>query len=80
MQVGCGVSVKAIKGREYLYFWHYETREGRRRPVHDYIGPARNPESARRAVEALEAYARKAIDDARRWLQSERVQALASSR
>ncbi len=80
MQIGCGVQVKPVKGRDYVYFWHYESRDGRRRAVYDYVGPARHPQSARRAVEALEAYTRKAIEEARRRLQAARAAALASFR
>ena len=80
MQIGCGIRTKPVKGRDYVYFWHYETREGRRRPVYDYFGPARNPDSSRRAVEAMEAYARKAIDEARRRLQAQRAAAFATVR
>ena len=69
-----------VKRHDYLYFWHYETRDGRRRAVHDYMGPARDPESGRRAVDALEAYARKAIEEARRRLASEKGVAMAGSR
>ena len=64
-----------VKDHDYLYFWHYETREGRRRAVHEYVGPVRDPESARKAIDALEAYTRRAIDAARRRLQSEKARA-----
>jgi hypothetical protein len=37
-------------------------------------------ESARKAVQALEAYTRKAIDEARRQLQAARTAALAAAR
>ncbi len=80
MQVGCGVRTMTVRNREYLYFWHYETRDGRRKAIHDYVGPARDPESGRKAVEALEAYTRKAIEEARRRLQSEKLEAMAGTR
>jgi len=80
MQVGCGIRVKPVKGHDYVYFWHYEPREGRRRPVYDYVGPARDPESARKAIEALEAYTRKAIEEARRQLQAAKARAVAGAR
>ena len=80
MQIGCGVRTMTVRNHEYLYFWHYETRDGRRKAVHDYVGPARDPDSGRKAVEALEAYTRKAIEEARRRLQSEKVEAMAGSR
>jgi hypothetical protein len=80
MQIGCGVRTMTVRNHEYLYFWHYETRDGRRKAVHDYVGPARDPDSGRKAVEALEAYTRKAIEEARRRLQSEKLEAMAGSR
>jgi len=80
MQIGCGVRTMTVRNHEYLYFWHYETRDGRRKAVHDYVGPARDPDSGRRAVEALEAYTRKAIEEARRRLQSEKLEAMAGTR
>src|SRR5437867_27370 len=80
MRLGCGVRTMTGKNHEYLYFGQYETQGGGRRAVHDYVGPAKDPDSGRKGVEALEAYARKAIDEARRRLQSEKVQAMAGSR
>ncbi len=80
MQIGCGVRTMTVKGHEYLYFWHYENKDGGRRAVHDYVGPARDPDSGRKAVEALEAYARKAIEEARRRLQAAKAGAMAASR
>jgi len=80
MQLGCGVRTMTVKNHEYLYFWHYETQDGTRKAVHRYVGPVGDPDSGRKAVDALEAYARKAIEEARRRLQSEKAQALAVSR
>ncbi len=80
MQIGCGYRVMRVRGRDYLYFWHYETRDGRRRQLHDYVGPVGDAEARRKVVEALEAYTRRAIEEARRRLQSERVGAMAVAR
>lgn len=80
MQIGCGVRTMTVKDHEYLYFWHYENREGRRKAVHDYVGPAGDPESGKKAIEALEAYTKKAIEEARRRLASERSEAMAGTR
>jgi len=80
MQLGCGLRVKPVKAREYLYVWHYESRVGRRRPVYEYIGPAADPESRRRAAEVLESYARKAIEAARRRVESSKTGAVTASR
>ena len=56
MQVGCGVYSLEIKGRPYLYFWHYETKAGRRRQVKEYLGAARSAETRDEAVRRCEAY------------------------
>ena len=80
MELGCGVRVKAVKGRGYLYVWHYEPDGGRRRQVYDYIGPAADADARRRAIEALEAHARRAIEEARRRIQAGRAVAAAGGR
>ena len=51
MELGCGVRVKAIKGHDYLYVWHYERDGARRHQVYDYIGPAADSDARRRAIE-----------------------------
>ncbi|MEK6986900.1 MAG: hypothetical protein AABX97_02255 [Candidatus Thermoplasmatota archaeon] len=56
MQVGCGVTTKAIRGRPYLYFWHYEERGGRRAQVYQYMGSARSEAVRQRLAEAIGAY------------------------
>ncbi len=56
MQVGCGVTTKEIRGRPYLYFWHYEDRGGRRSQVFQYLGSARSQAARERLVQALDAY------------------------
>ena len=53
MELGCGVRAMTVKGREYLYVWHYESRGGRRKQMYDYVGPAGDPDARRRAGEAL---------------------------
>jgi len=68
MQIGCGFRVKAIKGRDYVYFWHYEARDGRSRQVYTYLGPRRSAGTARRLIEAVEGYFARASDDLRRQL------------
>jgi hypothetical protein len=80
MQIGCGYRVMDVRGRPYLYFWHYEPRDGRRRQVYDYVGPARDGDARRKVVDLLEAYTRRAIEEARRQLQAERIGAMAASR
>jgi hypothetical protein len=66
VQVGCGVTAKEIRGRDYLYFWHYEDRNGRRVQVYRYLGSARSPGTRQRLVDAVEAYYDRVADDLRR--------------
>src|SRR2546426_10921479 len=72
MELGCGVRVKAIKGHDYLYVWHYERDEARRRQVYDYIGPASDSDARRRAIDSLEGHARRAIEEARHRIEAGR--------
>ena len=80
MQIGCGYRVMDVRGRAYLYFWHYEPRDGRRRQVYAYVGPARDGEARRKVVELLEQYTKRAIEEARRQLAAERIEAMAVPR
>ncbi len=56
MQIGCGVYELTIRDRPYLYFWHYESKGGRRVQVKEYVGPARSPEARDEAGRRCEAY------------------------
>ena len=63
MQPGCGLKVRRIKGRWYVYVWHYDG-EGRRK-VEAYAGPAGVSRTNERAVRSLfehESRARAALD------------------
>ncbi len=80
MQIGCGYRVMKVHGRDYLYLWHYETRDGRRKQIHDYVGPAGDADARRKVVDFLEAYTRRAIEEARRRLQAGRIAAMAVAR
>lgn len=73
MQVGCGATTKAIRGRSYLYFWHYEDRGGRRVQVYRYIGPARSPAARERLADAIASY----YDGIAEELRRRRAEALA---
>src|SRR3972149_4080103 len=66
MELGCGVRVKPVKGRDYLYVWHYEPDGGRRRQVYEYVGPAADADARRRAGDGLEVHARRGLREARR--------------
>lgn len=56
MQVGCGLTTKEIRGRPYLYFWHYEEQAGRRVQVFQYIGSHRSASARPRLEAAVSAY------------------------
>lgn len=66
MELGCGLRTMTVKGHAYLYVWHYETRDGRRKQLYDYIGPVASLRAQRRAAEVLEGYTRRAIREAQR--------------
>ena len=68
MQVGCGITTKQIRGRPYLYFWHYEERGVRRVQVFQYLGPARSEAARQRGVQAIDAYYDRVAADLRRML------------
>ena len=79
MQIGCGVYEHAVRGRMYLYFWHYEGQGGRRKQVSEYVGPANSPRAHQEAARRCEAYfGRMSVEFDR--LRSTTVGALAMSR
>jgi hypothetical protein len=66
VQIGCGVTTKEIRGRPYLYFWHYEERGGRRVQAFRYLGPARSEAARQKLTEVLDAYVERVAADLRR--------------
>ncbi len=60
MMLGCGFCEKTVHGRAYLYFWHYESRGGRREQLEEYVGPARNPRARHEVARRVAAYAERA--------------------
>jgi hypothetical protein len=60
MMIGCGYCVKTIRRGRYLYFWHYEDREGRRVQVEEYIGPSTDPRAREAVARRVAAYADRA--------------------
>jgi len=66
VQIGCGVTTKEIRGRRYLYFWHYEERGGRRVQVFQYLGALRSEAARQRLEEALDAYLERLTAELRR--------------
>lgn len=66
MQVGCGVYAHTVRGRTYLYFWHYETKGRSRVQIKEYIGPAKSERSIADAVRRCDAYYARAANDLQR--------------
>jgi len=66
MQVGCGVYLHTVRGRPYLYFWHYETKGGSRVQVKEYVGPARSGRSITDATRRCEWYYERAVGELQR--------------
>ena len=73
MQVGCGFRIKVVKGRDYVYFWHYEDRGGRSRQIYEYMGPRRSTSTGRRLAESLDGYYATAAEDLRHQLGAHRA-------
>lgn len=66
MQVGCGVYAHTVRGKRYLYFWHYETRAGTRMQVKEYVGPARSSRARSDAVRRCDDYYARVAGDLER--------------
>ncbi len=79
MQIGCGVYEHRVRGRSYLYFWHYETEKGLRRQVKEYLGPAESREVRAEAHRRVDAYFRMVAAELQR-LHKETVAGLARRR
>jgi hypothetical protein len=56
MHIGCGVYELRIRDRPYLYFWHYESKGGRRVRMKEYLGPSASPDARGEAGRRCEAY------------------------
>ena len=52
--------MKTIRRRRYLYFWHYENRDGRREQIEEYIGPANASDARESVARKVAAYAERA--------------------
>ena len=50
MRLGYGVRVKEVKGREYVDAWRYDTRNGTRVQLFEYVGPLEDPGTERKLV------------------------------
>lgn len=65
MQIGCGQIVKIIKGNRYIYFWWYESTNGRSFQKYAYVGREDDPEArekARRMTFDYHVMAREELD------------------
>ncbi len=69
MMMGCGYCVKTIRNRRYLYFWHYEDRDGRRVQLEEYIGPSKDLRARAEVARRVAAYADRARSEMRRFVQ-----------
>ena len=56
MQIGCGLTVKRIKGIGYLYFWWFEEVEGRSIQKFKSMGREDDPESSDRGSQMMLEY------------------------
>jgi hypothetical protein len=66
VQLGCGVTTKEIRGRPYLYFWHYEDRGGRRVQAFRYLGTSGSASARARLEGYLDAYVERLSAEIRR--------------
>jgi hypothetical protein len=69
MMIGCGYCVKTIRRGRYLYFWHYEDRDGRREQVEEYIGPSADRQAREAVARRVAAYADRARIEMVRFIQ-----------
>jgi hypothetical protein len=74
MMLGCGYCEKTVHGRPYLYFWHYETRGGRRDQVEEYLGPARSERAREAVTRKTAAYVQRAEAELASFLQDVRAE------
>jgi hypothetical protein len=68
MMLGCGYCVKTIRKGRYLYFWHYEDRNGRKDQVEEYMGPAQDLRAREEVARRVAAYAERARTEMTRFV------------
>lgn len=73
MMLGCGFCEKTVHGRPYLYFWHYESRGGRREQVEEYAGPARSARARQEVSRRVAAYVDRAQGEMTAFLRETRA-------
>ena len=74
MMIGCGYCVKTVRRGQYLYFWHYEDRGGRREQLEEYVGPAKDSKSREEIVRRVAAYADRARSTMGRFVERTRAE------
>ncbi len=65
MQIGCGQTVKTIKGNKYIYFWWYKDNNGKSFQKYTCVGREDDPEAreeARRMILDYYVMARERLD------------------
>ena len=72
--IGCGYCEKTVHGRAYLYFWHYETRGGRREQGEEYVGPARSGRARQEVARRAAAYVLRAEGELASFLRDLRAE------
>jgi hypothetical protein len=53
MELGCGLAMKIVHGRRYLYFWRYGKLNGASKKVERYVGPVGAAQTGEKAVRML---------------------------
>jgi len=56
MEIGCGLEVRTVNGRRYVYFWSYTRENGSNMRKWRYLGVAGADRTRRRALESLTAH------------------------
>jgi len=63
MELGCGLAMKIVHGRRYLYFWRYVRLNGTSKKVERYVGPVGSNETGEKAVRMLLEHAMDAKEE-----------------
>ncbi len=66
MRLGYGVRVKDVKGRSYVDAWRYDTRNGVRVQLFEYVGPLEDPGTERKLTAIMEKFQAQAMEEFRR--------------
>ncbi len=79
MMIGCGYCVKTIRRGRYLYFWHYEDRDGHRKQVEEYIGPSADPRAREAVARRVATYTDRARAEMGRFVQLTKAEMMGST-